>query len=218
LYTYEYTDLQIDFFNASTLAFITTNAGSAETEGVELELDYAPHAIPGLTLRGSVNYNEARYKDYLAPCFGGQTIAAGCTMEQFGVPHQDLSGSATSVAPRWTSSFGVNYELNLIDGYVINIDMDAKYSDSYLASSFGDPASSEKSYTYVNAALQLRPVSDRWEIALVGRNLTDKFVSMGGHDTVGTGSGTGTPQGVPSDLYGLVGFPRTIQLQATMRF
>lgn len=74
-YNYEFKNLQVDFFNATTISFITTNAGSARTKGVEFSLEYAPRPVPGLTLRGSINYNKARYADYDAPCWGGQTIA-----------------------------------------------------------------------------------------------------------------------------------------------
>jgi len=218
VYFYEYEDLQIDFFNAQTLAFITTNAGSAETEGVELELEYSPDLIEGMRLRGSWNYNKARYKDYIAPCYGGQTITQGCSLQRFGIPHQDLSGVPTSVAPRWTASLGVNYEAYVFNGYVLDLDIDSRYSDPYLASSFGNPISRESSYVMVNAALRLRTSDDHWELGLIGRNLTNEFVVNGGHDTVGTGSGTGTNAGVPSDFYGLVGLPRTVQVQATWRF
>lgn len=218
VYDYEYTDLQIDFFNAKTMAFITTNAGSATTKGVELEVDYIPALLPDMTIRGSVNYNKARYEDYLAPCYGGQTIAEGCNTERYGVPHQKLDGFPTSVAPRWTASLGVNYDVPLTAGLRLNLDLDATYSDSYLASAFGDMRSLEPSYTYVNAAIQLIPDSEQWKISLVGKNLTDKFVSMGGQDTVGTGDGTGTTSGIRSDLYGLIGMPRTVQLSAEYRF
>jgi len=218
IYYYEYTDLQIDFFNAQTLAFITTNAGSAETEGVELDLEYSPSFVDGLILRGTVNYNKARYKDYIAPCYGGQTITEGCTLERFSIPHQDLSGSPTSVAPRWTASLGANYEAYVFDRFIIDMDIDSRYSDSYLASSFGNPVSKESSYVMLNAAIRLRTSDDRWELAVIGKNLTNKFVVNGGHDTVGTGSGTGTDAGVPSDFYGLVGMPRSVQVQATWRF
>lgn len=218
VYDYEYTDLQIDFFNANTMAFITTNAGSATTKGVELEVDYIPEAVADLTIRASLNYNKARYEDYLAPCYGGQTIAEGCTTERFGVPHQKLDGFPTSVAPRWTASVGVNYDMPIATGFRLNLDLSAMYSDSYLASAFGDLRSLEPSYTYVNAAIQLLPDSDRWKIALIGKNLTDKFVSMGGQDTVGTGTPPGQATGTRSDLYGLIGMPKTVQLSAEYRF
>lgn len=218
IYHYEYTDLQIDFLNTETLAFITTNAGSAETKGVEIDLEYSPGFVDGLILRGSLNYNKARYKEYIAPCYGGQTISEGCTLDRFGVPHQDLSGSPTSVAPRWTASVGANYETYVLDNFVLDMDIDSRYSDSYLASSFGNPASKQPSYVVLNAAVRLRTSDDRWELAVIGKNLTNKFIVNGGHDTVNTGSGTGTNSGEPADFYGLVGLPRTVQVQATWRF
>jgi hypothetical protein len=70
----------------------------------------------------------------------------------------------------------------------------------------------------LDGSIRVGTSDDRWELALIGRNLTNRFVLTGSAHTVGTGSGTGTTAGVPADVYGLVALPRTVQLQATMRF
>ncbi len=218
VYSYEFSNLQIDFFNSTTVSFITTNAGSARTKGVELEFQYAPRALDGFSLRGSANYNDAKYKDYLAPCFGGQTIAEGCTMVRNGVPYQNLAGKPTTNAPKWAASLGAAYETPVASNLVFGVSADAKYSDDYLASSFGNTTARQPAYVNLDASVRLKTEDDRWEVALIGRNLTNRFILNGTQDTVGTGSGTGTNAGVRSDVYGLVGFPRTVQLQATWRY
>jgi len=41
-YRYRFIDLQVDFFNAQNFALITTNAGAALSEGVEVQAEYLP--------------------------------------------------------------------------------------------------------------------------------------------------------------------------------
>lgn len=217
-YNFKYTDLQIDYFNAQSFAYVTYNAGSARTEGVELELEYAPYAVPGLRLRSSVNYSNARYLDFIAPCYSGQSISAGCTIAPNGQPLQDLSGVSTSAAPKWTATAGVAYETEVSSGLKLGTNVDMRYSGSYLGSSFGDPATRQSSYAVIDAGIRLGASDDRWEIALIGKNLTNKFYFTGGGSAPLTGSGTGTNAAVPSDALGYGAYPRTVSLQATVRF
>jgi outer membrane receptor protein involved in Fe transport len=218
VYSYKFTNLQIDFFNSTTVSFITTNAGAAKTKGVELEFEYAPRAAPGLSIHGTANYNKAVYANYLAPCYSGQTIAEGCTMVRNGVPFQDLSGQSPTNAPKWTGSLGASYEVDISDSLMFGVSADARYSDDYLASSFGNPVARQPSYVNLDGSIRVKTRDDRWELAVIGRNLTNNFVLTGSADTVGTGSGTGTNVGVPADVYGLVALPRTVQMQVTWRY
>ncbi|MFT5329341.1 MAG: iron complex outermembrane receptor protein [Parasphingorhabdus sp.] len=217
-YNYKYTDLQVDFFNSAIFAYITYNAGSARSEGVELELEYAPYSIPGLRLRGNLNYNKARYEDFIAPCYGGQSIAAGCSLNIGGVPSQDLSGVATAVAPKWTGTAGIAYETELSSNLKLGTNIDMRYSGSYIASSFGDPGTTQSSYAVLDAGIRIGSADDRWQLALIGKNLTNKFYFTGGGTAPSTGSGTGTAAAVPGDNIGYGTFPRTVSLQGTVRF
>jgi iron complex outermembrane receptor protein len=217
-YNYKYTDLQVDFFNSQIFAYITYNAGSARSEGVELELEYAPYSVPGLRLRGNLNYNEARYENFIAPCYSGQSIAAGCSLVVGGVPSQDLNGVPTAAAPEWTATAGISYETELSGNLKIGTNVDMRYSDSYIASSFGDQGTTQSSYAVFDAGIRFGDVNDRWQIALIGKNLTNKFYFTGGGTAPSTGSGTGTAAAVPGDNIGYGAFPRTVSLQATIRY
>jgi len=217
-YSYEYTNLQVDYFNSSTFQFITTNAGSVRAQGAEIDAEYAPLAVDGLTLRGALNYNRTRYRNYIAPCYGGQSIAAGCDTEFQGGPGQDLSGKPTAVSPLWTASLSGEYERAIGAGLVFGITVDARYSDSYLGSSFAAPLSRQDDYVNLDAGLRLRTDDGRWELALFGRNLTNEFSISGVLDLPNTGSGTGTADALAADQIGLVNLPRTFRAQLTWRF
>ncbi|MBI1179703.1 MAG: TonB-dependent receptor [Alphaproteobacteria bacterium] len=217
-YTYKYKNLQVDYYNSITFQFITTNAGSARTQGVELEADYAPDAVPGLTLHGTANYNRARYIQYIAPCYGGQPISEGCTTVFQDGPGQNLSGQPTAVAPKWTASLGGNYDIDLGPDWVLSLSANARYSSAYFGSSFAAPLSRQPAYVNLDAAIRVRSHDDRWEFAVIGRNLTNHFYFGGTQDLPNSGVGTGTAGGIPADQLALADLPRTIRFQVTWRY
>lgn len=219
LYSFKYTDLQVDFFNSQIFAFQTYNAGAATTKGIEVEFEFAPRAVDGLSIHGSVNYNKARYQDFLAPCFSGQKNTEGCTLKgPAGAPFQDLSGKPTANAPEWTGVLGGRYETGIGSGLKFGVSADARYSDSYIVSAFGNPYSRIASYVQLDAGVRIGSEDDRWEIAVIGKNLTNRFYASGMADGPSTGSGTGTAAGVHADALGFAALPRTVQIQFTGKF
>lgn len=134
------------------------------------------------------------------------------------MPYQDLSGFAPTNAPKWTGMLGADYVRAITDALDLSVSADMRYSSHYLASAFGNPEANQPSYAYLNAAVRVATSDQRWKVAVIGRNLTDKFVIMGTADLVGTGGGTGTNTAVRSAVYGLAGFPRTVQAQVTFRY
>jgi outer membrane receptor protein involved in Fe transport len=214
LYRYNYHNLQIDFFNSPTFDFITTNAGSARVQGVELEGQYAPALLQGLVLSGTVNYNDAHYGDVDFPCYAGETPAEGCNPTTL---RQNIIGTALSLAPKWTASFGGDYQVTMAN-FIVDFSTQLRYSDSYLASGFGDPYSRQAAYATIDAAISASTVDDRWKIALIGKNLSNQFYVAGVVDGPSTGSGTGTPNGVHADQLGFGNIPRTVTLEITRHF
>jgi len=218
LYTYKYVDLQVDYFDSQTFEFITTNAGSARSTGFEIDSEFAPRNLTGLTFHGSINYNRARYIDYIAPCYGGQSIVAGCNLVVGGRFSQNLGGAPLAVAPLVTASIGTNYDFPLRDRWEGGLSFDSRYSGSYLASGFANPYSVQSRYMTLNATARVRTSDDRLEFEILGRNLTNRFIVGGAVDAPSTGAGTGTATAKPADEIGFVSLPRTVQIEATARF
>ncbi|MDF2640387.1 MAG: TonB-dependent receptor [Novosphingobium lindaniclasticum] len=215
-FNYKYKNLQVDFFNSPIFAFQTLTA-DARTKGVEAEFQFAPNGVPGLDLHGSVNYNKARYTDFpLAPCYAGQTPAQGCNLA--GNTRQDLGGQTLSVAPRWTGNLGVNYEMAVGASMKLGMNVDARYSGSYLASAFGNPLSRQGKYVTLDAGLRFGAEDDNWQLAVIGKNLTNRFYVTGVVDGPSTGSGTGTPAGIKADQLGFGTLPRTVMVEVTKKF
>jgi len=216
-YTYDYTDLQVDFFRSDIFAFNTVTA-DATAEGFEVALEFAPNNVPGLLLHAELDYNKSRYDNSAVPCYQGQTPAAGCDLVVNGVPYQDVDGKPTAIAPDWAGIVGGRYEASVGNGMYFAIAGDARYSDSYLASGFAQPMSKIDSYWYFDASIRFGSEDGRWELALIGKNLSDEFWVSGVVDGPSTGSGAGTPGGVMADQMGFGNIPRTWALEATFRF
>jgi iron complex outermembrane receptor protein len=221
LYNYKYSDLQVDFFEAQTFRYVTTNAGSARTKGVEVSTEFAPRSAPGLTVRGAINYNKARYLDFIAPCVTGQTPAQGCNPTAAspygGLLVQDLSGKPTANAPRWTGALGIGYEMDVSPDISVMLSGDARYSSSYNASPFANPLAGQPKYVNLDASVTVSSKAG-WDLALIGKNLTNQFVISGALDSPSTGSGTGTAAGVLADQRGYANTPRTVQVQVTYHY
>lgn len=231
LYSFKYTDLQVTYLDSAALSYNSVNAGSARTRGVEVDFDYSPRNLYGFNLNGSVNYNKANYGNGIAPCYGGQSLADGCipgllvpptpatdtTPARAGTPGQNLDGTPTFAAPRWTATLGVKYDTDVSNGLTAGFGIDSRYSSSYLTSAFGSPLSRQKRYINLDAQMHIRTADERWELALLGKNLTNQFVVTGVTDASGSGRGTGTNVNRIADQAGFGAIPRTVALQLTWR-
>jgi outer membrane receptor protein involved in Fe transport len=226
VYSYEYSDLQVDYFNSAVFAYQTLTA-DARTKGVDLDFEFAPRAVSGLNVHGSLSYNVAKYTSFFGPCYTGQKPSEGCRYAtSSGVlavgaqtpAYQDLAGKPLSVAPHWTGSLGVGYETPVGDGYMLGASVDGRYSSSYLASAFAQPDSRQGSYATLDASVRFGAEDGRWELAVIGKNLTNRFYIQGAFDAASTGSGTGTAAGVRADQAGLGALPRTVQVRVSTKF
>ena len=220
VYHYRFDDLQVDFFNAQNFALITTNAGAATSEGVELQGEYIVPAAQGMSLHGSVNYNVARYKDYLGPCYAGQTQSQGCNIVGPAPDRaalQDLSGRSTADSPKWTGTIGAEYERRAGTRWVVAGSADLHLSSRYSVSPFAQPLDVQSAYATLDASLRLTTADDRWEAALIGKNLTNRFVVTYASDLPSTGTAAGGITGQLADQFAVFAPARTATLQFTYR-
>lgn len=220
-YYYKFTDLQLSAIEPGTASLTVNNAGSASIRGVEFSGSVSPRAIPGLRLHSSIAYNDAKYDQFNnSGCYAGQTRVLGCTGNIVAgvATTQDLTGTQLERAPRWTMSYGGQFEGQLAGGVSGFVSGDANYTSSFLSDRAHDPRSLQKSVWRLNASIGVRGSNDGWELSLVGRNLTNELRVNRSSGTPLTGFGTGTngPSRL-SDLSGDVSEPRTILLQFTIR-
>jgi iron complex outermembrane receptor protein len=190
-YRYIYSDLQVGALELQqlpggggvTYALRTINAAGAKVQGLELETTYSPPGARGLSLHLAANYNHARYGSFPnAPCGNGQTAAQGCnnllSASTGRYTAQDLSGKRLVRAPDLTASFGVDYETNVGDnGWSMVFGTNTLYSSDYTTTLVDLPGFEQSAFAKVSANIALRGPDKKWEVALIGNNLTNHYTS-----------------------------------------
>lgn len=223
VYSFKYSNLQVNTFNAATTSFTVSNAASARVKGVELEASFKP--IRTITLYGSIAYNDASYSRYIAGCYGGQTRAQGCNVSVAngadGLPNtaddtysQDLSGHSLARAPKWTANTGFNLDFPLGDTMKIGFTGNARYSDKFDGSENASPAGVVGSYWLLDASARIGTADNRWQFSLIGRNLTNKYYT----NIVVEKPGAPTTPGTPSQTMATPQRGRQLMLQASFRY
>ncbi len=223
-YRYEFSNLQVQELDTETTQFRIRNAGKARTTGAEVDFRWL--ASPELSVHGSIAYNKGKYVDFIVGCYSGQSIEQGC--DQVFAPatgrftSQDRSGDPLVKAPEWSLILGFDYGVPLGRGWDLNLSGDAAYTDDHLLDEKNIPGTEQSSFTLFNAAATLRDPTERWELALIGRNLTNKAYAFTGFGRPLTGGSSGLPQGTPgqtrSDVTKGVQRGRQVMLRATYRF
>lgn len=204
LFRSEFDDLQTStLLDPTTAAFAVGNAATAITQGMELDLKW--RVSEGLTLSGMVAYLDATYDEYEdAPCYRGQTLAEGCINGL-----QDLSGEVLQYAPEWGASISAEYVWPLGDALELIGSVEVVYSDEFVTDTDNDPDLYQDSYEKYNARLTLTD-GDRWELSLIGRNLSDEATFTRGTDLPTTTSG--------DSFFVMVEPPRSLMLQGKYNF
>jgi outer membrane receptor protein involved in Fe transport len=177
-YLYDYTNLQVAFYDVQHNTAIIQNGANARTQGFEIGADYSPESIRGLTLSAFMNYNDTHYSSFLnAPCYNGETVAQGCVG---GI--QNLTGKTLNFAPKLVGNLGGTYKWDLGEKYIAAVEAQVQYSGSYDATPDTDPFGHQKSYALLNAAIHLATSNNSWELALMCRNCTNKLYAANGGD------------------------------------
>ena len=133
------------------------NAASAVVNGAEIEASAVP--VHGLTLRGVLGYQDAKYKKYTAPGAG-----------------YNLADAPLDRAPKWQWTLDGTYQVPIasfkatFNGNVTYVGRNLFTQDinQILGNTFLNAR------TLVNASVTLAAADDRYYVRAIGRNLTDK--------------------------------------------
>lgn len=202
-YRYTFDDLQLTSFEPTLIAYFIRNAGKSRTTGVEASVAW--QATPELGLHASGSYNRAKYISF---------PNAQCYLKIQGTPacsggFYDRSGQPLPRAPKWTFNAGGEYEKALNGSLKAGLSAEAIYTDRFFTDEQGSPDGVVNSFWRLNASVHVAEIDDRWELALIGRNLTDRYYQLVSNDkTFGT----------PGEYGGFTLRPREIVLQGTVRF
>lgn len=205
----EFDDLQTSQFDGA-FSFNVTNASKAVVQGLELDGRWA--ITDSFLLSGGLAYLDFTYNSFPnAQCYFGQTD----NIEPFGDNLCDATGKRREFTPEWQGNLTADYNISLTNGWEINSSLGLIYSDSYLTTPALNPLLEQDAYVKVNARIALSGTDDRWEIALIGKNLTNEAIVTYAN---GLPIATTFTQGTSTAYYAFYERPRSIALQATVRF
>jgi iron complex outermembrane receptor protein len=164
----EYDDLQVSAWNG--ISFDVGNAAESISQGVEFDGRFA--LTDNLTVGGAVAYLDSSYDNFEnGPCPVGSAETV-C----------DLSDADTVFSPEWSGNLFADYNMPLANGMEVRVGMDINYMDDMYLDTDLDENLVQDSYTKVNARLALAGKDDVWEVAVIGKNLTDETTLGTGYD------------------------------------
>jgi iron complex outermembrane receptor protein len=163
LYRMTVEDLQFRTFDGTS--FRVRNNGTIRQQGVEFDLVARP--TQPLTVTLSAAWLDSEYLDFTGapglPGFGGV---------------QDLTGERVPYSPKFSGAAAAQYEIELPwQALHLQLRGDASYTSEISLSAAGDnsPDALEPAHTLLGARVSLIGAKDRWELALIGQNLTDEL-------------------------------------------
>ena len=177
----DYKGLQVATFDGAG-GFLVGNAGKSRTQGVELEVLWA--VTDQLDLNLSFSYLDAEYTKFeTAQCRAvdprPNPVALGACI---------LSNEPLLYSPDFSGVLGFDY-VYPVEKYQIGLSADLIFSDDYFVAGDNDPNTAQDGYTKIDAAISFGPESKKWELSIVGRNLSNKYTTTQGNDLpLGRGS------------------------------
>lgn len=199
LFRTDFRNLQVSAFDAVTTSFITNNAGRARSQGFEGDLRLV--AAPGVVLTGSIAYLDATFIDY---------PGAQCPFDNPGCNPalNNAAGRPLPRAPRWSGTLAADLTLPLGSGLELNGTGGLTFrSFAFLEESY-NPAAGQKGHAKLDLRAAIRAADERWELALVGRNLTNRITAS---------HAFATPL-APGVISKFIQQPRAIAVQARLRY
>jgi iron complex outermembrane recepter protein len=202
---YFYTDiegLQLSVFDGG-VGFNVSNAGQATTQGLEIESRFS--LSENWLLTASLAWMQFEYKDYtdglctssdllvmndrVAPNYlvkDETTQPLNCKLvfipvpgsdSQIETPQADLTGETNQYVANYSGALSLEYQNNINDKLLFKGGIDINFTDEYNTAQNLDPALQQDGYEVYNIRLALIDnVSEKWEIALIGRNITDEKI------------------------------------------
>jgi outer membrane receptor protein involved in Fe transport len=187
--------------STGTTFFSVSNVGGLVSTGLEADLVW--QMTDEWRLAAGSAWLRATYRDYRN---------AGCTaLQNLNTPDgrtcvQDLTGQSPPFAPRYTGSATLEWRRRIGDLQVF-IAPTFTFKGRYDVISDNEPAVRQSGFHKLDLRVGFVTPADAWEVALLGRNLTNELTSAFGQDTVGSGS-----------HWRLLERPRSVALQVCRRW
>jgi len=177
LYDTSFDDLQVSVFNPTTQEYLTGNAASATSKGVELSAVWRP--IRDLDFSGGASYQDVSYDNYPgAACLATETLAQCNPASPASIQANNIKGTVLPYTSKFTGNFQAHYRLELANDMNVDSTVVVSGRSKYFDSDDQSPIYGvQKGYAKVDLRIQLSPQNDRWHLALIGKNLTNELTT-----------------------------------------
>jgi outer membrane receptor protein involved in Fe transport len=166
----DYTNLQVvveQGYQTGNGVAVVRNAAASRSQGVEIESQWIVNG--NFRLIADITYLDSHYVSY--------PNAAPSALElHAGLAAQDLSGSPTEYAPKWSGSVTASFTASLPNQYRITADLSPYFSSSYYLLASEDANGRQSQYVRLDARLSLETPDRRWALDLIGKNLTNRQI------------------------------------------
>ncbi|MDJ0654836.1 MAG: TonB-dependent receptor [Xanthomonadales bacterium] len=203
LFYTEYDNLQISIFDG-ILGFNVGNAAEAEIQG--LELDGRWQLSDNWSMFGNLAITDFEFVDFQnGQCYFGEPDPEGDRL-------CDRTGETNQYVADYQGALGFSYDNRVGDNLNFRADFDVTFTDDFFTAQNNDPVTIQDSYAKLNVRLALANANDSWELALLGRNLTDEDVVRYTNPVPLSGTFGSNSH------YGFVERPRSVAVQASWRW
>ena len=181
LFDTKYKNFQIQIFDQNNTSInpplILSNAGGAETKGLEIDTAFA--ATDHLRLDLNMAYTDAKFTDYRgAPCYYPAVpgaVPAGCTRPVAGgAIVQDLSGKTMPNAPKLKYTLSAEQRIPLANAGDVVLAGNYTYRDSVQMLTDQNPYTIQPSLGILNLSIGFRTADGKKSVTLFANNVTDK--------------------------------------------
>jgi len=161
IFTYEYTDLQVQLFDATAIQFQTFNASALETQGLEFDVLWNTK-VEGLTVRSAWAWTDTVYsKDFVNAT--GENLKG-----------EDGAGNADI-----TGYMGFSFDRELTGNWRFSVSADARYTGDYAWTATLNPFEQD-AFWVADSAISVYSADGTHQFNLIGRNITDEYYITGG--------------------------------------
>lgn len=218
-YYTEISDLQVSLFDGA-LGFNVSNAAEAVSQG--LEFDGRWSIDENWLLSGSIGFMDFEFKDYEnGLCTGSEQLNAAQTgfgangkpVSQGTDCEADFSGKTNQYVADFSGSISIAYEKDITDQLMFRSSLDMVFSDDYSPAQNLDAVIQQDAFQKFNMRLAIADIDGKWEIALLGRNITDEEIISYANDVP-----LSTSQFGSATYYGVYERPASWALQARYNF
>ena len=212
LFFTDFQDLQVSIFDG-TLGFNVRNAAEAEVQGAEFDWRWA--ASDHLMITGGIAFTDFEFKDFP----DGQAYFLADDPDCVDISGEGIvdlcpyTGKSNQMVSDIQGNISFQYSRPVSDNLEFIGMLDVFYTSEYDASATFDPALVQDGYSMINARIGVGSLTGGWQLALLGKNLSDeKVLSFGGDVPL---SGTSF---LAKSNYAFFNPGRTVTLQASIDF